>query len=330
MIEKALEYIHHEIYKYGLEIISEKPINYGIQLLICDQNSSIGDSLPINIYYSSKKGHSIVIGGAAKSPVKHKLMKLAEKFKIQAYNNFTSNDGSLNNSSSKLEISYLHKWKDWIGTDESGKGDFFGPLVVAGFACNRKIASELLQMGVMDSKALKDKQIENITRYVYGKFKDRIETLVMNPDSYNKIYSRFRSEGKKLNELMAWMHSRIIINLNSRFKVEGAMIDKFTTDNKIKTSLKGMQQIAILQVPRAEQDIAVATASIIARYHFIKAMDTLSRKYQLKLLKGANSGVINTGKEFVSKYSVNDLQNVCKVHFKTYNLVIQNGHFNKD
>ena len=280
--------------------------------MIGDTNGSYRDGLPLSIYYSKKKGLSFVIGGSETSPLKKRIEKLVVQIKTAVYNS----------TGSRNQNSKLHSWSRWIGTDESGKGDFFGPLVVSGFYCDNSIINELITMNAIDSKMLTDKQIITIAHQIYAKFKDRIVTISLKPEVYNKLYSKFFNSGKKLNELMAWMHSRVIVNLTKKFPVDGVLIDKFTSDYNIRNSLNEMKNLNLLQATKAESDLGVAAASIISRYHFLQGLTSLSKFYNVKLPKGANYNVITAGKEFLTHYPEDKLVTVCKTHFKTYNTVV--------
>lgn len=325
MLEQTKQYIRQEISKYRLEIIEERNIPYGLQFFVNDINTSLNEKISVTIYYSKTKGISIIVGGSDKNRVKKRVNEFIQNVKLNLHHNFQHNSNSgQNNNSLMPNINKLHSWSKWIGTDESGKGDFFGPLVAAGFYSDQFIVKDLHKLGIMDSKKLHDKQINIIALSLYAKYKNRIETVSLMPHTYNKLYANFSSQGKKLNELMAWMHSRIILNLTLKFPCQGALIDKFTSDYIVKSSLKKMNEITIIQTPKAESDIAVAAASIIARYHFLQGLDLLSNKFNIKLLKGANRKVIDTAYNFLNNYHIEDLTNICKTHFKTYQQVIDN------
>jgi len=122
-----------------------------------------------------------------------------------------------------------------------------------------------------------------------------------------------------LNELLAWMHGRVILNLQQRTMFEGAVVDKFAKEQTLTGSLKDLKNISLIQQVRGEDDIAVACASIIARYNFIKSIDKLSKQFDIKLPKGASAKVISAGKEFCARFGKERLNEIAKVHFKTYN-----------
>ncbi len=284
--------------KSGLILDDEKEINFGIQLKFCKDNEKI----PINIYYSAKKGISTVIGGSPKNRLRPVLQRI------------------LHQNIDPIKIS--HKWKIWAGTDESGKGDFFGPLVVCGFIATQASLTELKKLGVKDCKLLKDSEIVKIAKQLYRKFERNIEVVILNPKKYNELYEKFRQQNKKLNEMLAWMHARVILNLKEKHNFEGAVVDKFASDSTLLSSLKDLNKIKLQHQIKAEEDLAVASASIIARYLFIKNLDRLSKEFGMELPKGASENVLTVGRKIVEKYGKEKLTELSKTHFKTFNKIV--------
>jgi ribonuclease HIII len=272
-------------------VFSEKEIKYGSQLLF-EKDS---EKIPINIYYSVKKGITTVVGGSKNNVLRPEILTLLEKPADKA--------------------DEQHTWNVWAGTDESGKGDYFGPLVVCGFIANKKIEPILKKLGVQDSKKITDKDIKRIAEKLLFTFPKSFEVLILNPVKYNDLYEKFRSQGKKLNEMLAWMHARIILNLKQKHSFEGAVVDKFANDKTMKTSLKGIDEVQLIQKHQAESDIAVAAASIIARYFFLKNLRKLGDEFGIDLPKGASAKVITVGKQ-LTEHKIS-LGNVAKLHFKT-------------
>lgn len=281
--------------KRGFILDAENEINYGLRLKFRKKQSSIS----LNIYYSKKKGISYYITSQSDREISREFKEII--FKLINKKN--------------------HQWKKWAGTDESGKGDFFGPLVACGFVADGNIAKKLIHFGVADSKKLSDKKIVEIAKKIYANFAANIELIILKPSKYNELYQKFRNQNKKLNHMLAWMHSRIILNLNKKHNFKGTVIDKFAHANVIKYALKDMKNITFSSQIKAESDIAVAAASIIARYHFLQQLKALSKKYDISLTKGASKQTIKKAKEFAKKYSKARLSEVAKVHFKTINKI---------
>ncbi|MCK4956130.1 MAG: ribonuclease HIII [Candidatus Cloacimonetes bacterium] len=280
--------------RVNLKLINEKEIGYGVQL----QFEKNGDKIPVNIYYSKKKGISCVIGGSPKNGLRPILQ------------------GILGKPDEKISQED-HSWKKWAGTDESGKGDFFGALVVCGFIVEDVDVENLKKLGVKDCKLLKDDELQKVAKRLYRDYAKNIEVLMLVPSKYNDLYEKFRNNNKKLNEMLAWMHARVILNLQEKHEFEGAVVDKFASDKTLMDSLKDMKEMSLLHKIKAEEDIAVAAASIIARYHFLNSLQTISRKFNLVFPKGASKKVIEIGKEFSEKFGKDRMSEVAKTHFKT-------------
>ena len=199
-----------------------------------------------------------------------------------------------------------------IGTDESGKGDYFGPLVVAGVYADEKSIPLFESFGVKDSKKMTDSDIEKVA--VLIKQHSVYSLVVFNPSKYNDLYSKI----KNLNNLLAWGHARAIENILEKQDCANAIADKFGNESLILNALmtKG-KNIKLEQRVRAEEDIVVAAASILARSEFVKRMRALSEEYGMIFPKGCSSKVKQAAKGFVVKYTKGRLTEVAKLHFKT-------------
>jgi ribonuclease HIII len=211
-----------------------------------------------------------------------------------------------------------------IGTDESGKGDYFGPLVCAAVCVDEITAGELQSIGVRDSKTCSDREIkalaEKITHLCAGKF----EIIEISPARYNKLYEQLRTEGKNLNSMLAWGHARAIEELLNNVDCKVAIADQFADKRYIcgKLQAKG-RTIQLIQMHKAEQNIAVAAASILARARFIEKVAAMSKRYAMTFPLGASAAVIAAGKEFIAKSGLPRLPLVAKMHFKTTAKVIR-------
>jgi len=216
---------------------------------------------------------------------------------------------SINNDNVQLPV-----YDKYIGTDESGKGDFFGPLVVAGVQVDESNKKKFIDFGIKDSKKLDDKKILQLANLIKANSVHSI--VVMTPQKYNELYYKFNN----LNKLLAWGHARAIENILEKSPCEYALADKFGDESLIKNALmKNGRSIILNQMVRAEADIAVAAASVIARAEFVKRMSDMENKYELPLSKGASSKVVQQAKDYVEKYSYERLNEVAKLHFKTVN-----------
>src|SRR4030066_101564 len=149
----------------------------------------------------------------------------------------------------------------YIGTDESGKGDYFGPLVVAGVCLAPEAGKFLKALGIRDSKELSDYQIKEFANEIKNVNELIFDVVLISPEKYNKLYEKMGN----LNRLMGWAHARVIENLLSKCDAGEVISDKF---GKEKLILDALQQrgrsINIKQVTKAEKFMAVAAASIMA------------------------------------------------------------------
>lgn len=211
-----------------------------------------------------------------------------------------------------------HDWSDWIGTDEAGKGDYFGSLTVAGVYVNPEIREILHTLGVRDGKQLSDSQIRKLAQEMRTRCGDNISWLGLEPTLYNRRYTRFRESGRNLNHLLASLHTEVIQDLLKRVDCRNILVDRFAKEEILARQLQAAlnPSIRLVQMPKAESDIAVAAASIIARDTFLQQLEQLSSKYQIQLPKGA-SQVIDAGKQFVKQHGSASLRHVAKMHFRT-------------
>jgi ribonuclease HIII len=203
-----------------------------------------------------------------------------------------------------------------FGVDESGKGDFFGPLVISGVYVDRGIARKLLDAGVQDSKRIgSDARIRTLGQTIRKTAGGLIETVLIGPERYNELYEKFGN----LNSLLGWGHARVIENLLAKKPdCPRALSDQFADARVIKQSLlQHGREINIQQRPKAESDIAVAAASILAREAFIGWLERRGKELGLRLERGVSASVKETAKKLVEKSGPQRLREVAKVHFRT-------------
>jgi ribonuclease HIII len=214
-----------------------------------------------------------------------------------------------------------------IGTDEAGKGDFFGPLVTAGVYVDEKAAKLLRAIGVRDSKTVGDRELRVLASNIRDVVEDeKRAVLVVAPKRYNELYQQMRSEGKNLNSLLAWTHTRVIEDLirhglRPKFILSDQFGDKRIIENRLLTDTR-LSGVPVIQMHRAEADVAVAAASILARDAFLGWLDQTGKALGLTLPKGASPKVIETGRLLVSRTGADSLKDYAKVSFKTMNKVL--------
>src|SRR5476651_794333 len=218
------------------------------------------------------------------------------------------------------EIHNPEMFQPHLGIDESGKGDFFGPLVIAGVFVDGDLPRQLIDLGVKDSKLItSDKKAHEVADAIKECISlDRFNVIVISPEKYNELYVKFRN----LNSLLAWGHASVIENLLTRWpKCPRALSDKFAHESLIQRALKEHGKRIILQ-QRTKAESAVAAASILARAAFLDRLKSLGEKVGGPLPKGASAQVKAAAKEIVKKSGADALKSVCKFHFKTYAEVI--------
>lgn len=203
-----------------------------------------------------------------------------------------------------------------FGIDESGKGDFFGPLVIAGVFVDRPIARHLLDLGVMDSKRISsDQRIMQLADSIRGTPGISSNVVLIGPEKYNELYARFAN----LNDLLGWGHARVIENLlTERPDCPRALSDKFANERVVQRALLSAgRKIIVEQRTKAEADIAVAGASILAREKFVRWLDRKGKELGIALPKGVSAAVKTAAREIVAKYAEEALTGVAKMHFRT-------------
>ena len=204
-----------------------------------------------------------------------------------------------------------------IGIDESGKGDYFGPLVIAGAHVTPDQEAQLRDLGVRDSKTLSDRRAGILAAHIRTLCTTTLVTI--GPERYNSLYASL----KNLNTMLAWGHARAIENLLETVTCEQVIADQFGNARFLNNALmqKG-RTVKLIQKPRAEQEMAVAAASIVARAEFLRRLQDLSSRFAITLPKGASMQVISVGKAFVEQYDAATLSQVAKLHFRTTQKVI--------
>ena len=203
-----------------------------------------------------------------------------------------------------------------FGVDESGKGDFFGPLVVAGVYVDRGIARKLIDAGVQDSKRIgSDARIRAFAETIRKSTAGLVETVLIGPERYNELYQKFGN----LNKLLGWGHARVIENLLAKKSdCPRALSDQFADARVIEQSLlRHGRKIDIEQRTKAESDIAVAAASILAREAFINWLERRGKELGLRLERGVSANVKEAAKKLVEMNGPQVLRGLAKVHFRT-------------
>jgi ribonuclease HIII len=204
-----------------------------------------------------------------------------------------------------------------IGIDESGKGDYFGPLVIAAVFVDATTQGELALMQVRDSKRISDGRILEMAPDIKTICPHSV--IAIGPQKYNELYAKI----KNLNRLLAWGHAKALENLLERVSCERAISDQFGNERLILNALQDKgRKIVLEQRTKAESDLAVAAASILARAEFLLRLKRLSNEVGTTLPKGASSTVELAARMVIKKHGQDRLGDVAKLHFKTTQAVL--------
>lgn len=214
------------------------------------------------------------------------------------------------------ENTIIDEPEEYIGTDESGKGDFFGPLVIGAVLIDKEKSNHLTQIGIKDSKLLNDNQIKSLSREIKKIIPEESRNVVIiNPEKYNQLYESF----KNLNKLLAWGHSKAIENIISKNKTTKVISDKFGNEGLLIQELsKKKIDVELVQITKAERFIAVAAASILAREKMLNWFSNTSEQLKIEIPKGAGDVVNITANKIASQYGNDVLPKLVKLHFKNY------------
>lgn len=287
-----------EIYDYlysNLEDVSfYKEIAYGIQFSVMDNT--------IRIFKSKKKGITLDLSQCRDENTASKVNEVYEK--------------TLGKSENLKSVSYPFVTPPLVGSDEVGKGDFFAPIIVCAVYLDKEQYDRLYEIGVRDSKDLSDKRIKELAAKIKEVTKN-YSIIKVSQKKYNEMYH----ETNNINIILAHAHSAAISHTYEKHEFKNVLVDKFGREKIIINNLS-KYDLSINFQTKAESNIAVAAASILARDALLKVMKQMEDFYHMTFPLGANRIVISTGKIFVKKYGAKELEKVCKMHFKTVNEIL--------
>lgn len=271
---------------YSVEPESFKEIGYGISFKVLDKNSK--KEISVAIYHTEKKGFS-----------------------------FVTKDEKI-----RYILNMLLTSVDVAGSDEAGKGDFFGPLVVCCFIFGEK-EKNILKLDIKDSKKLSNEKILGIYSRISSEFRDSFSTVRIMPERYNTFYSELSKNGKNLNFMLAWAHAKAISLLfEKRPDAKKLIVDRFSENpaiNRLISTAAG--SVSVEFIVRAEQNPAVAIASIIARAEYLNSLKQLSssaleNKFNLISGSGEQSDILLS--QIRKTMGEECLKKICKMHFANY------------
>ena len=214
------------------------------------------------------------------------------------------------------EVNEPEMFEPHFGIDESGKGDFFGPLVIAGAYTDTTSTRALMDAGVMDSKRITSaNKIAKLAKIIRDTRGVSYEIVSIGPEKYNEMYGSFRN----LNRLLAWGHARVIRSLVEKVpSCPRALSDQFARKEVSEKELaRHGVDIELQQRTKGESDVAVAAASILARERFVQWIAASSEKSGVTIPLGAGPHVLDAARELISEHGNDILPKVAKMHFKT-------------
>lgn len=273
----------------GAKIDSSVPISYGTQYRV----SRGADKAIVNVY-TGKKGTSVVV--QMNTP-------LAEELRAKA-------GGPTSTSRPPVPSPY----KAWIGSDESGKGDYFGPMVTAAVAVTAAQAEQLAAWGVRDSKAMSDATAVVLERKI--DFLCKVRRVEWMPETYNRRWA----EASNVNRLLGEAHAEAIQALAAADgALEAAVTDQFGDPGYVERAVRGLGcGIALVQRPKADEtDVAAGAASVVARAGFLRGLKALEEQWEMRFPKGAGPETVAAARTFVARYGREALGQVAKLHFRT-------------
>ncbi len=312
ILDSTFTLIKPKLEQNGYVVSDFKYIDYGFQFSIV---RSLWKGV-LRVYANKKQQIKYDLSQLKEEAIKNQI----ESILNENTSTEESNEVNKENINETTSISFV----PIIGTDESGKGDYFGPLVSAGVYVDLTTKPLLERIGVCDSKKLNDTQIKEIARNIKKICVNQFSVIEISPETYNNLYNQFKSEGKNLNVLLAWAHAKAIEEVLTKVECENALSDKFADEKFIISKLqeKG-KRINLRQEHKAEANIAVAAASILARERFLTKLKKLSMELGIELPKGASPHVIEQAKKVVEKSGEETLKKIAKLHFKTTDSVIK-------
>ena len=325
--------------------VQTKDINYGVQIILTDA----GKKVTLNIY-NGKKGIRLVWGGGD-SELQTRAIDLVHKINfrnvgVANISAATSGNGSKSNTAKLIsgasasdenawcvnvpEQAHISSGQTrillagepgfsgvWMGSDESGKGDYFGPLVVASVCLDVSGGEALFKAGVRDCKDLSDMKILALAEEI-EKAALAYTVLIMKPHAYNMRYEQIQQQGGNLNTLLALGHITALKQTWQKYpKCCQALVDQFAKNEMIPDGVHAFApDLQVWQRPRAEEDIAVASASVLARASFLQAIEDLGKEAGIgRIPKGGGDAATNAARRLVQKQGKEVLEKFVKLHF---------------
>jgi ribonuclease HIII len=294
----------------GWSIVGEKEISYGYQLLVTDGITRI----PVDLFTTGK---ALIQGKHGMLQTEIKSWWYTREAPSKQPTSPTTQSLLIGTASDLSKTNFTGKAR--IGLDESGKGDYFGPLVIGAVFVDEQTEDKLIALGVRDSKLLTDNRMLAMAEEIKALCPHFV--VPIEPKRYNELYAKIQN----LNQLLAWGHAWTLENMLDNVSCDLAVVDKFGDESYLRKALREKgRQIIVVQQTHAEEDTAVAAASILARARFVQQMEQLSKLIGKTLPKGASDPlIVRVGRELVAEHGKDILAEIAKLHFKTTEVILQ-------
>jgi ribonuclease HIII len=282
----------------GVQITGSKAIDHGTQYDLTHD----GETAKLNVYHTGK----VSTGGRASG-----LRDLLENWRTSQ----TKASGTRARSPGTRPVL---DGTPRLGIDEAGKGDYFGPLVVAGVRITSSAkAKELQKMGVRDSKDIRASGIGSISERILETVgPENVRVVSLSPDEYEAR----RGAAGNVNRLLGELDAGIISELANEVGV--VVVDEFARSARDHLEPFVPRGVKLEVRPRAEDDAAVAAASIMARARQLQEIEDLSERVGFRLPLGATH-VVDAGRRVVEELGEEGLAEVAKTHFATTRRVLE-------
>lgn len=314
-IDDALAAIEAAAGVAGFAVVARRPVQYGVQIVLGREGEP---PIPVTVY-GGKGGVRVVVGGPPNAPARRDVEALLASW-----------------SAPPTPDAPVFPPGPWLGSDEAGKGDYFGPLVVAAVYVRPEEEAALRAAGVRDSKLLDDPAVRRVAAAVRARCAGRFAEAVLAPAEYNARYAELVQRGENLNHLLAELHARtlaaVLTNLaetQAGTPAPVAIADRFADERHVRERLAALLRARklslprLIQTPRAEANVAVAAASILARDRFLAWLEEASARLGVRLPKGgANPAAIAAARAIVARGGEAALRDVAKLHFATTRRVL--------
>lgn len=321
--EDGKELLFSTLEKQGWKIKTDKSIEYGTKYLAERE----GTECRFVLYKSKKNSYTKIVvekyTDAFENSLGCAIRNVNKALGIQETNDDKPKTDAHKKTTNQREVKKIPSFKIRIGSDETGKGDYFGPLVVVAVCLDKDDEENIKNLGVSDSKAHTDSQNLKFKNILIGILKDnKYSYKILTPKEYNEVYKQTGN----INKLLAKMHSQVIKDLLLKNpNCKNVIIDQFAEEKLMCEELESeiKNGVKILQTPKGERDLSVAAASMIARGLLVEEFNAMMQRAGIELPFGAGANVIQSGKNLVKKLVLEQLSEYCKLNFTTTDEVLK-------